>query len=149
MIDEMSLTVYLVGNLSAAGAMMLGSKLRGQERYMELIQMLKDYRLFAVLLGIVMAAIGALGKETAITGFANQVDLVAFRPVADRIFWRAQIAVYGPLMVTTQQFAQWGKIVALCICVVWLPCVIAAAATGLPELIVIGDTLYIVVHSLF
>ena len=56
--------------------------------------MLKDYRLFAILLGIVMAAIGAVGKETAITGFANQVDLVAFRPVADRIFWLGIIRIF-------------------------------------------------------
>merc|ERR1712187_222070 len=154
LMDSMSLWAYSVSNLAATGAMMVGGRLRGQRRLRELQMLLKDYRLFAILTGAVFVVITAAGKSFFTDAYSNDIERDQFEDILDRIYWlgvirtfaRVQVGAYGPLLMTTQQYMEWGYIVATLIVLVWLPFLVAAGVTQLPEVLVIGDTGYLALH---
>jgi Na+-driven multidrug efflux pump len=135
MITELGNLTSNVSTFLASGSMMVGSKCYGEGRYADLMRVLRFYTGFAIFSGLLFTAVVASSRNLVPTLFVNEVELEEFQRLAETVYpigifqqpFRAFTAVYGPLLMTTQNHAVWGVVVSAIFLFVWLPLAIISA----------------------
>jgi Na+-driven multidrug efflux pump len=154
MFTEIGDLTFAVPSILASGSMMVGSKYYGEGRYAELIRVLRFYTGFALFCAALFTALVASSRNMVPTLFANEVDLGEFQTLAETAYtigilqqpFRAIIAVYGPLLMTTQNHALWGFVVSVLFLFVWSPFVIMASVLSDVRLLVAANAAFDAAH---
>ena len=103
---------------------------------------------------VFLAAIASTDPSKLSSTYSNQVEQAALTDTLAPAWplivlaqpFRCLAAVYRPLLMCTQSYAFWGKVVALLTCFVWLPLTLAAHATASFATFVLAFAAYDVLH---
>ena len=146
---------YNIPNLISSVTMIDGSKLLGEKRYAAVLQTLKDFRAIALgFAAVFLAAIASTNPTTLSSTYSNRVEQAALTAKLEAAWpvlvlaqpFRSLIAVYGPLLMCTQSYVYWGKVVAALTFGLWLPLTLVASVTESFVMFVLSTALYDVAH---
>jgi uncharacterized membrane protein YgcG len=144
LVTDLSNITYAVPNLLSSGSMSIGARYVGERDYDRARRVFSCERLFAVVCAAIFAInigfyeVGGDDGDNVLASYTSEAERDSMRRQAQEV-WpivvayqipHALVAVYGPLVVATQSFSFWGKTVAVCFCLIYLPLVLAASATG-------------------
>ncbi|KAG8457010.1 hypothetical protein KFE25_004409 [Diacronema lutheri] len=147
---------YSVPNMLSTSAMTEGSKQLGRGDVRTVVWCLKFFHAFGALCGVAFAGIiffqreavlRAYSGESVYAGFGELAAetwplFVAFQPI------NALVGVFGPLLMTTQNYTHWGGAVSVCFFAVFLPVTISAAYARSTYRLLLAEVLYSAAHLL-